>query len=842
MRWKTYLDSLLGDLRYAVRSLRKDRKFAFVAIFALALGIGASTVVFSVFYNLLFNAFAAKDAARLVVPVIQDAERPGNEDPLSLPLEDLEVIRKQSPVFENIVGYITAGGIVLANDGPQVFQFFCTRVTADAFEFYGVPPLLGRGITPADGKPDAAPVFVMSYKTWNSTFRGDLGILGKTLTVDGELRTLVGVMPPRFQAFGSQTEIWIPVNQARDSTRPYADFPGELLGRLRPGVTVQAASADLGVIVRGLAALHPGHFPQRFTVRVQTATDHLLAMEGGAPSFFHSDLKHLLYDLLAAVGMLLLIACSNVANLLLSRATVREKEMAVRTALGATRGRLVRQLLAESSVLAMSACLVGCAFAWFGVKFVSAILPRAGDVYGGSRIGAEIGVGLNSPVLLFALGLTLVTTLACGLAPALRVARADLQPQLASSGKGGNNVFRHGRFRAALVIAEVTLSIVLLIGSGLMMRSFYRLTHVDLGFNPQNVLMTAFLPPPSQNRVPAFKRFASHDGEVLLREVVERLKALPGVTNVAVEDALPGYSPTRGYQTSVPGSPHSEEVGIWAADENLFQTVELRPIKGRWLSEREVRTAQYVGVITERLARDFFGDADPVGQQIKMKAFKDPFQPPHDAEFQIIGVVADVKTVGPQQPSMPIIFLPYTVRGGFVVLLKTTVDPASLRHAVQEQVWAVDRNEIVGLCSPLEDFFQKFTYATPEFGLLIATPLASISLLLVVVGVFSVMAYSVSLRTQEIGIRMALGAQQNDILGMVLRNGSALIAAGICIGLFASYGLTRFLASQIWGVSVTDPWTFGGVAAMVVEVGLAACFLPARRATRVDPLVALRYE
>jgi putative ABC transport system permease protein len=842
VRWETHVEDIFKDFRYAGRGLWKDKRFAFVAVFALALGIGASTVVFSVFYNLMFNAFAAKDAGRLVIPVVEDAERPGEEGSLTLLPADLDALREQNRVFENIVGYVTAGGIVLANDGPETYQFFDTRVTADAFEFYGVPALLGRGILPDDGKPGAAAVFVMSYKAWNGTFHGDLGAIGRNLVVDGELRTLVGVMPPRFQAFGSQADIWIPINRANDGAQHLQDFPAELLGRLKPGVTLQAAAADLNVIVQRLSKARPDYFPKRFTVGAQTAADNLLTSAGYAPSILHSDLKHLLYDLLAAVTMLLLIACSNVANLLLSRATVREKEMAVRTALGASRGRLVRQLLAESSVLAMAACVAGCAFAWCGVKFVSAILPRAGDVYGGSRIGSETGIGLNPPVLLFALGLALLTTIVCGLAPALRLTRGDLQSQLAGSGRSGDSTFRHGKLRAALVIAEVGLSIVLLTGAGLMMRSLYLLTHVDMGFNPKNVLMTAFLPPPSHSRVLAGQRFASPKGEALLRDVVERMKALPGVTQVAVEDAMPGYSPGRGFQTALPDGTHSEEVGIWAADENLISTVELRLKRGRWLSEREVRTAQYVGVITQRLARDLFGDAEPVGQQIYMKGFKDPFTPPRDVEFQVVGVVADVRTLGPQQPAMPIIFVPYTVRGGFILLLKTTVDPASLRHAVQQQVWAVDRDEIIGLCSPLADFFQKFTYATPEFGLSIATPLASISLLLVIVGVFSVMAYTVSLRTQEIGVRMALGAQRGEILRMVLRTGFALLASGIFVGLFASYGLTRFLKSQIWGVSTTDPWTFGAVVALVVITGLAACLLPARRAASVDPLVALRYE
>ena len=485
-------------------------------------------------------------------------------------------------------------------------------------------------------------------------------------------------------------------------------------------------------------------------------------------------------------------------------------------------------------------CVVGCLIAWLGVKLVPIIMPRIGDIYGIGRMAAETGPGLDPAVLFFALGLALVTTILCGVAPALHVARTDLQPQLTGAGRGGNNAFRHGKLRAVLVVAEVAFSIILLVGSGLMMRSFYLLTHVDLGFNPKNVLLTFFVPPHSTGG--ATRIYASERGRSVLRDVVERLKALPGVRSVAVQDTIVGYGPGRGLEATSPGSAHSEEAGLLGCDENFFSTLEMRLIRGRWLSEREVTNAQYVGVINQRLARDFFGEADAVGQQIRVKAFRGPVGPPQDAEFQIVGVVADVKNAGPQQPSMPMIFLPYTVRGGFVLLLKTTVDPASLRHAVQEQVWAVDRDEIVGMASPLEDFLQRFTYSTPEFGLFIAAPLASISLFLVIIGVFSVMAYTVSLRTQEIGVRMALGAQQREILRMILRTGFVLIAAGIAIGLIASYALTRFLASQIWGVSATDPWTFGAVAALLLVTGLAACWLPARRAASVDPLVALRYE
>jgi len=844
-RHVTWLQDLLQDVHYGLRVLRKSPGFTAVAILTLALGIGASTVVFSVFYNLLFNAFAAKDAGRLVVPVVQDAATPERADAnlqsLHVHLSDLDFIREQNRVFENIAGYI-AGGIVLANDGPQTYQFYDARVTSDAFDFYGVPPLLGRGIVPEDGKPGALPVFVISYTTWKGTFNADPNILGKSYTVDGEPRVLVGVMPPRFQAYGSLQQIWLPITWIRGAPSSDSDPTVALLARLKPGVTMGAASADLDTLVKLLAALHPDNFPKHFSARAESATDYLVGPQGGGPVFF-SDIKHLLYDLLAAVLLLLLIACSNVANLLLARATVREKEIAVRSALGATRGRLVRQLLVESLMLAIAACLLGCVFASFGMKFVGAITPQAaGEASLGGRIGGEIVLGLDVPVLFFAMGITLFTALICGLAPALRVVRSDLQPHLTGRGKSANGGFRHGNFRAALVIGEVALSIVLLTGAGLMIRSLYLLTHADLGFNPKNILLVGFIPPPTHSKTPPVEWFFSPQGRVVLRKVVDRLKALPGVVEVAVQDTLPGYGPVRGPEVTVPGATRAEEAGIEGCDENLLHTLGLRLAQGRWFSGADVQNAQSVTVINQRLARDFFGDGNPIGQQLKVKAFKKPSEPSQDASFQIIGVIRDVISVGPQKPAIPMVFVPITVRGGFILLLKTAVPPASLMRAVQEQVWTVDPDEIFVVFDPLTNFFHRLTYATPEFGVTISAPLAGIALLLVIVGVFSVMAYTVSLQTREIGIRMALGAQPNNISRMVLQKGSQLVAAGLLIGLCASLALARLLTSQIWGVSPADPWTFGVVVAIIASVGLAACTIPARRAMRVDPMIALRYE
>lgn len=821
------IEQLWQDIRFGSRILRKAPGFTAVAVLALALGIGASTVVFSAFYNLLFNAFAAKDANRLVVPVMQDGTQ------VSTRLSDLDSIQQQNQVFENIIGYTS--GIALLRDGLQTHQFYTSSVTADAFEFYGVPPMLGRSILPEDGKPGAPLVFVIDYKTWKEIFNADPMILGKSYTVNGEPRTLVGVMPQRFQAFGVLAQLWMPITWTPNMPRSDQEPGLALLARLKPGVNLETASVRLDDVFRRLATLHPDDFPKRFAVRGVLANDFLMT---GAGAVFQSGIKlnRVLYGLLAAVMMLLLIACGNVANLLLTRATVREREIAVRSALGATRGRIVRQLLIESTVLAAAACVVGCVFAWFGVKFVDAIAHQKAW----ATVASEATIRLNAPVLLFALGVALLTTLISGLAPALHVARGDLQPRLVGSGKGASGNLRHGKLRASLAIGEVALSIVLLIGTGLMIRSFFRLKHIDMGFNPKNVLVVYFAP--SNGIGPNMIKATSPQEEITRREVVERLKGLSGVSNVTVQDALPGYNSGWPSQFVASGGAHAEAGGLDGGDENLFQTLGFHQIRGSWLSRGQVLGAQHVAVINRKLAHDFFGEGNPVGQQIEVKALKNSIHPPLDAFFEIVGVVGDVKNSGPQQPAMPMAFIPNTIRGSFVLLLKTEVEPALLVHAVEEQVWAADPNEIVGLCDPLEDFLQQHTYATPEFSVMISTPLACIGLLLVVAGIFSVMSYTVSLRTHEIGIRMALGGQKTSILNMILAKGAQLVTAGIVIGLFASYALTRFLASQIWGISATDPWTFGGVATMVVSVGLVACWLPARRATRVDPLVALRHE
>jgi len=839
------VESVLRDLRYAVRGLRKDRKFVLVAVFALALGIGASTVVFSVFYNLLFNALAAKDAAHLVVPIVENPDQSDGGSQLYVSWADLKYLREHNQLFENVVG--SHSGIAEVQYGARNYQFENGHVSPDAFAFYGVAPLLGRGILPEDGQPGAPFVFVMSYPTWKGQFGADPAILGKNFVIEDAPATLVGVMPERFHGFGATQEIWTPVSDAQAASDSEKRIFVNVLARVKRGVTFAAASAELDLLYHQIAALHPDNdeYPKKDTARVISANDFLMGPASGVATVFNTriDLKGILYTLLAAVLVLLLIACSNVANFLLARATAREKELAIRSALGASRWQLMRQLLLESMVLASAACVMGSALAVVAMKMVNATIHQKAW----QRMSAEAVIGLNVPVLLFAVGITLLTTLICGLVPAFRSTRRDLQPQLVGSAKGSDAGARHGKLRATLVIGQVALSIVLLIGAGLMIRSLYRLTHINLGFNAKNILVAGFAPSRKGAQLPDRALLVTPEGHARFQRALDKIRALPGVVSVAVNNTFPGYGPSRGPRVGVPGATQDVAAGMDECDENCLDTLQMQLFAGRWLSHAEVQTRQLSGVVNQTLARALFADANAVGQKFEVKDFRHQFKGSsadlaENPVFEIVGVVRDTKNAGPQAPVFPMAFVPPMITGDFLAQIRTSVDPASLMHSVQEAVWSTDRSEVFWVFGPLSDFYDQHTYALPEFGVSLSGPLAAIALLLVVIGVLSVMAYTVSLQTQEIGVRMALGAQQRDVLRMVLRRGMGLIATGICIGLLASFVLTRLLASQIWGVSPTDPWTFGAVIALVVVSGLAACYLPARRATQVDPLVALRYE
>ena len=814
------LEWLGQDLRYGLRSLNKERRFALLAVCALALGIGATTVIFSVAYNGVLEPFPYRGATRLTNFFIHDVSQPKDLGRPVFTFPEFFDYKEQNHVFEDMMGAEQMD--VLYTKGEGTLQFTGARVSANTFEFLGMRPLLGRPISQQDGQPGAPPVFAINYKLWQSQFSGDPKVLGTTLVLNGEPRTLVAIMPPRFQLLAA--DLWIPTVFSRNdpATGP-GGFPRYLwtLGRLKPGVSMQAANADLEIVAHRLAKIYPKEYPQKFTVLSKTLADTVV-----------QDFKTMLYILIGAVLMLLLISCSNVANLLLARATAREKEIAIRSSMGATRGRLVRQLLVESFVLAAAGGVAGCFLAYGALKWIAAVSPP------GSWLPAEAVLTVNSAAMLFAVGATLLTTLLCGLAPALHAVRGDLYPRLKDTGMGSNAVFRHSRFRAALVISEVALSMVLLVGAGLMMRSFVALTHVSLGFNPDNILVARLPLPRGRYDTAAQKR-------LFFQQLLRNLAALPGVTAATETSSLPPYGGIDS-EVVIPGKSHAEK---WQAifqlcSEGYFATLGRPLVLGRLLSASEVDSARHVAVINQTLAHKFFGKENPIGQKIKFKQLDDFPEGPHDAYFDIIGVVADAKNRGLQEDVMPEAFIPYTVTGAGErgILVRTAMDPDAMLASVRRVVWGVDHNVALTLTGSLQSYLKRFSYSQPELGLVALGIFAGIGLSLVIIGVFSVMAYSVSLQTRDIGIRMALGAGRGTILQMILGKGLRLVGLGMGIGLLASFGLTRLMASQIWGVSATDPLTFGGVVAVVMAVSAVACLVPARRATEVDPLVALRYE
>lgn len=808
------MHSLLADLRYALRGLRNGPSFTILAVLALALGIGSVTTIYSVIQNVLLDPFPYRDAGRIVFIDIHDLDRDrGGRGGFRIP--ELLDYRDQNHTFEEMIA--SGNRDVLYTSGEGTDRFQGADVTPNTFSFLGGKALLGRGITEADGRPGAPLVFVMSYKLWAKNFDFDPKILGRTFVLNQEPRTLVGIMPRRFTWFGA--DLWIPAPLDRNDP-DVKNRSFSMIGRLRPGVRREQAAADITVVARGLAKKYPDDYPKRFTGEIQTLAEGVVGRFRG-----------ILFTLMGAVSMLLLIACSNVANMLLARATIREKEMAIRTSLGASRWRILRYLMAESLLLAFLAAAVGCLFAWGGLKALIAAIPE-------QTIPDEAVVSLNVPVLLFTLGVSVLTALIFGLAPAMMATGRSLAEPLKDSGKGISGGFRRGRLRNALVVAEVGLSLVLLVGAGLLMRTFIALQKVDLGLNPSHILVARLPLPREQYKTAAAKqRFFS--------TLLARLYALPGVVAATETSTLPPYGGI-GTEVDVPGRTHSDKwQGLFQlCSEGYFRVLGLRLERGHLLTEGDVNNARRVAVVNETLAKKFFGNEDPIGRPIVLKQLETWPEPVKNPVFEVIGIVADAKNQGIQEPPLPEMFIPYTITGFAErgILVRTAQEPMSLLPAVQKAIWSTDRNVALTLTGSLEDYLKRFSYSTPRFTLTLLAVFAGVGLVLVAIGVYSVIAYTVSRQTHELGIRLALGASTGHVLLVVLRMGLLLVSLGVVIGLAASAAVTRLIASQLWGVSPYDPLTLGAVSFVVVVAGAAACWFPARRATRVDPMIALRYE
>ena len=829
------MKGLFQDVRFATRQLRKSPGLAIVAILTLALGIGASAVIFSVVYNGVLYPFPYRSADRLTAINLEDVG--GEAGTAMYPLSDVAALRQGNHTFEDILAYGLWYVVYTHEDTKEMVKG--VGASPNAMEFWGVPPLLGRGFGEQDVRPGGPLVALLNYRFWNKEFHGDKNILGAMMMLNGKARTIIGVMPPRFQAVGA--DLYMPVSWTRsEPVRGRFEFDVDdplffwSTGILKRGVSLQTAAADVDPIFRRLAPLHPDIYPKQFRVSTKWLNDLILA-----------NFKQTLLLLFAAVGLLLFIACSNVAGLLLAHASARTKEIALRAALGAGRGRLIRQLLSESLVLAVAGCGAGCLIAYLGMKAFMR-LPL------NDLLPTEAVISLNLPVLFFAVGTSLVATILCGTAPAFHAVRSDLQKGLAGTGVNVNASFQHGRFRSGLVIGQVALSLLLLTCAGLIARSFIALTRVDLGIRPQDIFYAEVHFPKnrytkSEEKVAFFSRF------------MPELKAIPGVVNATELIGLPLFFAPRG-DVTIPGKPHGDRwmTNVELCSEGYFQTLGLHLLHGRLLSESDVLSARRVAVVNETLARKYFAGEDPLGRQIKFNVLDEIPETPRDVYFEIVGVVNDSRdldmegmrgTFADPAKTTPKAFLPYSFSGfgDRSIAIQSRVQVASLVNSVRQVVRSLDQDvvlvpsELTGTFS-FADAMGTLVYDKPKFAAVGFSACALLGFVLAVVGLFSVMTYIAALKTHDVGIRLALGAPHATIVRMMLKRGLTLTATGVLIGIPISLGLARLLSSQFRGISASDPLTLILVITGVMIAGLSACYLPARRAAVVDPMRTLRNE
>ena len=792
-----------SDIRYSIRRLVQDKSFTILALVALGLGIGATTAIYSLIHGVILNPFPYVGSDRLMAIAVTEVGRNGGRTNYT-GAETLELQENTKDIFDGIVA-TNQKQVVVTSSGAVPIRLLSAEVSSNTFPFFGMPAFKGRVITAADTQPDAPPVIVLNYKTWLHDFGADPGVIGRVVRLDEKSYEIVGVMPPRFAWQGAA--LWTPLAIERSIRTDTMFF---LLGRLKPGVSQKVAETALVSRFEALAKTHPKLYPAKWRISLDALVDLVVG-----------DLRKMLMLLSAAVGMLLLIACGNVATLLLARATAREKEISVRMALGASRSRLIRQMMTESMLLSVGGALLGIGLAFVAIDGLVALAPA-------QAIPAEAVVSLNIPVLLFTIAASVLTAFLFGLAPALHASRKDVQNGLRDTGKGvGGGGFRHKGLRGALVVAEVALSLVLLIGSGLLMRSFMALGHVKLGFNPEN--MIAMPLPISAKRYDTKEKKAAY-----LRLITDKIATLPGIQSVSVHTGLPPYG-GGGMPVDILGKPDdaTRTPLVQLSDDRVLETLSAPLLLGRNLSADDIRAARPVAVVNESFAKSY-GVA--IGSRLKLKPIAE--LPP----FEIVGVFADVKNNGLEGVTQPEFFVPHTITvlGDRGILIRTTTSAASMIKPVQQAVWAVDPEQPVTEIKTVRQWMQEFSFTMPEFGLTLIGTFAFAGLTLMSIGVYSLLSYAVSRSKHEIGIRMALGAQVGDILRKTLESGMRLVALGGVIGLALGFGAAQALKSFLFGVQTADPATAIGACLLLGVVGVAACLVPARRASKVDPLEALR--
>jgi predicted permease len=811
------MNTLLRDVSYGLRSLLKHPGFTAIVVLTLAVGIGASSAIFSVVNTVLLRPLPYPRAERIVA--IQALGRDGKRVQIS-PANFLDW-RSQNTVFAHLAAILTRPANLALADQAERIDLAMT--SANFFSVFGTEPERGRFFIPSDEQAGHAAVVVLSHALWQRRFGGDDSLVGKPITLDGNSYTVVGIAPSGFQ-YPDKTEVWVPpfrlapaLNERMDPTQVRGFGMLAAVALLKPGVSLTQAASEMETITTRLRQQYPDTNNRSFNPVVSLHT-HLVGETGP-----------MLLLLFGAVGFVLLIACANVANLLLVSAASRQREMAIRTALGASRLRVIRQLLTESVLLALAGGTVGLLLALWGVAAMTKLLPRDFP-----RLGE---INLDWRVLGFTLFASVLTGILFGLAPALQISKTDVQESLKESGRGASGSRRHQRLRSLLIVGEVALSVVLLVGAGLLFRSFLQLQSVNAGFTPQQ-LLTLRLSPAGSN----YSRDADYIS--FYNQVMQRVSAIPGVQAVGAINTLPlDKGPQAGFRIEgrAPLTIDKWPSGNYrTVSTDYFHTMNISVLQGRAFTDRDTETAPPVMMINQALANRDFPNENPVGKRINLGNTDPKGQP---VWWEIVGVAADVRSIELREPAIPEFYLSAlqdTFRNMFVVV-RTSVEPTRIAASVRGAAAEVDKSAAVSDVKTMEHIVNE-AVTQPRFNLFLLGLFGGIALLLSAAGIYGVTAYSVTQRTHEFGIRMALGAQVGDVLKMILRQGMLLISVGIAVGLLASFALTRLLRTLLYGVSVTDPPTFVATTLLLTLVALLACYIPARRATKVDPLVALRYE
>lgn len=810
------MDQLAKDLHFALRMIRKNPGFALVAALTLALGIGANTAIFSFVDAVLLRPLPYSHPERIVMVW----EKPPDGDRNVISTLNFLDWKRQNTVFAAMAA--ETGGSVTLTGGDRPVQIQGARVSAPYFEIFGVKPMLGRTFAPDEDQPGKNLVAVLSHRLWESRFGTDPNIIGRTLVFNQKPYTVIGVMPPRTPFDRSWAQLWIPLAfEPKDMTRDYHWFVS--YARIKPGVTLEQARAQM----KSIAARIEHDYPQSnkgWSATVDRYSDIVV----------DKDLRRSLLVLFAAVGAVLLIGCVNLANLLLVRGAGREREVAVRSALGAGRGRLIRQFLTESVVLAGLGGAAGVGLGWGLMRALRAVIPLG-------ALPAEANVRLDGRVLLFTALIVIATGILFGIAPAFHAARADLVGSLKEGGRGATTGAARTRVRDVLVVAEIALAFVLLSGSALLVRTLYRLQQLDLGFDSTNVI-TVWIPMTSADYP---------DGPHIIRylgQVLDKLDAVPGVRAAATTSELPLEGWNEGMPFLIQGHPFIDMAKRPAANykrvsPSYLATLQLRLLKGRWLAETDTAGNLPAIVINQPMAERYFKNEDPIGKRILIQQII-PGQPALGPEipWEVVGVVADEKTNG-QGEANPTVYVSYkqSPTTNTALVIRGAMNPERLQKSIQSAIWELNKNQSVDGFKTLDQLKSEALGDNRLMAQLLGA-FAGVALLLAAIGIYGVVSYSVEQRTHEMGVRAALGATRWDQLRLVFQSGMSLAAIGLGAGVLGALGLTRLLASFLYGVSPRDPSTLALVTVVLAAVSAAACFIPARRATRVDPIVALRHE